>query len=614
MIPDETESPGPFNLDDYPHVRDVLEAWDDASTRKILLDWAARCAKTTTAVSCMAYSSQTAPRPSLYVNATDKMAEDAVESQIEPLLEACDATARGLPPKHKRNKRAIRLARNRIRVGFAGSSATLRGFPACYGHLSEVSAWPRQRKSSDADTRRLVNARFKLFPFDSKQLYESTPGLAGECNITDMIDSRGVDRRYRFARCPHCKHYQRLVWGDSRPDSPGVKFAKDSKGRLDPTIAEETAFYQCENGCRIEDVDRRPLLRDGVWLSEGQRIDKRGRVVGKPLHASSTVAFSGISTLYSLGIGGWGQIAAEFCEAMQDRTREALRNFWNQVLGLVWDPKPIQVKPHELGERLGTDDSIGIVPEWAVFLTRAIDVQDDAYEFHWQVCGWGPNARGAVIDYGITFTEAELCEQIRGEKYSYAHGQAIKPLRTIIDSGAFTEDVYRIVRQTPGCIAAKGSSTSDFPEMIVGRALTEETKQRRRKRGLRSDPNQTLYALNTERTNRWVEAVVQGLIDPAAPNGFTLPQEAANDGAFLDELLNEYGHSEQNKNGYLVRVWTKTGPNEQRDALRMNRALAELVTNNGKNWGQLKRGMSRTKRKPTRSGERFLDRPGASVS
>jgi hypothetical protein len=52
----------------------------------------------------------------------------------------------------------------------------------------------------------------------------------------------------------------------------------------------------------------------------------------------------------------------------------------------------------------------------------------------------------------------------------------------------------------------------------------------------------------------------------------------------LSEFLNEYSHSEKDKDGYKVSKWTKTGDNDWRDTWRYCWALAMKYTNNGAGW------------------------------
>jgi phage terminase large subunit GpA-like protein len=596
VIPDETESPGPFDMDLVPHVEGVLDAVDDPDVHDIYLCWAARNAKTTTAFSILSYFAGVKPRPMMYGNADEEVANDAIETQFYPLLESCEPLRRKLPPAHKRNKKMVKLDRCRIRRSYAGSPASMRGFPACYALASEISAWPT-RKSNDANALHLFGQRGKLFPFDRKYIYESTPAMVGNCKISELISKPGVDVRIRIVPCPHCGEYQQLTFGTSDADSAGIKWDK-KHGHATPQQAEETAWYQCVNGCRIENDDRPAMMRMGVWWPVDdplppKRDRRRRRKLADPPFRSSSVGFDKLSTLYSLLISGWGQLAREWLEVKDNP--EALRDFINSTLCQTWDPAPKTVEPLELGARLAGFTSQSVCPDWSVFLTEAIDVQEGASEFHWSVCAWGQHARGAVVDYGVCLGEESLLYHLTHES-AYPHedgGPTLSPLRRAIDSGdgEFTEYIYSLCRRNKPLhlIPVKGDNKSNFVEMAVPSIIDPNKKRRRSRRHSHKLVTDVIYRINTNRTQDWVESIIHDRIKPDDDDGFTLAREIALDEQFLEELLNERAVWEKKDNGYKVRSWRKIGPNEQRDTLRYNRAMAEMVTNHGKHWKKQRR-------------------------
>ena len=334
----DTETPGAFDPDVFPHCDGPLIALNDPIVRVLLLPWATRLGKTIFGLSALAYFAINMPRPMMLGRENEDAIKDLVDSQFYPLLEACNETRKLLLPNHRRNNRNVQIDRCRVRQSYAGSPTTMAGFPACYALASEVSKWPK-RKSREANPIYLFLKRGYLFPFDSKFILESTPNLKGDCTITSLVNAPGVDIRERYCPCPKCGLYQKLVFGNGEEKQPGIKYEKNRHGRSDPNIAEHNSWYECIGGCKIENQDRPELLRNGVWLSRGhQKIDRKGKIRGKR-PAASTVSFGDpldapFSSLYSLAISGWGQIAAEFISGKHDAER--LREFENQTLGRVW--------------------------------------------------------------------------------------------------------------------------------------------------------------------------------------------------------------------------------------------------------------------------------------
>ena len=585
VLPDETETPGPFDFDLVPHVRGPLEAVDDPHVRTIYLLWAARNAKTTTVLACLLYWSATQPRPSVFASANEELADRTIQEQLYPLLEKCEPLADQLPPPHRRNKRYVKLLRNRIRRAFAGARGTFRGYPACYAVASEVSAWPVEH-NVDASALRMLAQRGKLYPFDRKYLYESTPGLLGACQMTELFEADGVDRRSRWVPCPHCGHYQLLTFGTPDPDTPGIKWERDARGRSNPSRAEETAWYRCVSGCRIDDCDRPAMMRAGVWVSEGQSVRAAGKgrrrkpvIEGEArFPRSSTVGFGPLSTLYSLLIAGWGQIARDFLEAKA--SVEGLRDFTNSTLALPWDPRPREIAPDVLAERLvDRDRPSGVVPAWGVFLTLGVDVQEEAQRFPWAVCAWGANARGALIDHG----EAPGLDGVRAlmartwPTAPDAPHPAHCPISLgLIDSGYRTDDIYRFAWSVPRLRPAKGGNSA-FDQLY-------------RLQKIDAIPGMERVEINTHKSQDWIQRLIDGATRRDDPAFFSLPNEAAFDLGLLEQLMNETRIAETGDDGYPRVRWVRRNsgrPNDVRDAIRYAWTAAQLLTQHGARWASL---------------------------
>lgn len=594
VIPAEFETPGLFDLDMFPHVRGVLEGVDDPAVREIYMQWGARNAKTTTAIAALLYFAVNIPRPMVFGSSTEEKADDTIQSQIYPMLEGCQATAKQLRPAHARNKSYVALDRCRIRKSWSGSPSSMAGFPACYGHAGEVSKWS-QSKSLEGDPVRLFTKRALLYSLEKKFFFESTPGTKGFCRINELLENTGTDRRTRWVPCPHCKKYQRLKFGNGVNGTGGLRWEKGPTGHSERSLAVSSAWYECEH-CRgrIEDHHRPSMMRKGVWLSEGQEVDQRGKIHGRPRVPSENVGFGPLSALYSLAISGWGQIVGEFLDSRH--SIEARRDFVNSVLGEVWDPAPVKIRVETLGSRLCSPDNEarGWCPAWSVFATGAIDVQEGGDLFEWQVCTWGPGARGHVVDYGQVFSFDDLKKLITTLELPHLdRGNPLRPARWLIDArdGHVTERVYTFCGQVPGVLPCMGSRHSAFPEFCRLQPLDNNPTWRKAASAVLI-PTQfsisPLYVeINGERTQSWVEELIGGQLLPGVLPALTINAEAATDLVWLDQIVAERADAEVNNAGYSVRVWKKTGKNEQRDTLRYNRALAELLTRHGQSWPHL---------------------------
>lgn len=566
-MPPGTEHDGPFDFDVAPHTRGVCEEWDNPETREITLCWATRNMKTSTVISLMVFAAATAPCSMALGSCDEPSIDRVIAEQLYPMLERCEATKPLLPPAHHRGRGNVELRNCRIRKAYSGSPGSVAGYPAEVIGLNEYSKWQRN-KSSEADTARGFLQRTKGFPFTSKAIKESTPGEKATCRVWADIHSPTCDRREYFVQCPQCGHHQVLHFGDKTTPF-GIKWDKPKSGHTDPLKAEATAYYLCRHkGCKIQNEDRALMMRTGVWLSEGQSIDKRGRIAGKRKIASSHVGFGPLSSLYSLLISGWGQIVKEFLACGSDP--EKLRDFTNSTLALVWDPVPTKVDPHELGQRLATSVSRGWCPHWAVLLTRGIDVQDHAQRFPWDTVAWGPGGRSQVIDYGECVSQAELFN-LHNQQCLYRHldmGPPLQVLLTLIDAGDgnVSDEVYRLVRKLASrCYASKGATHK-----------LEKTFKPSDLHDSEGSPVK-LILINSERSQGWIESQLRGYGNRAAP--FNLPDEARYDTSYLNQLLDEVKVGNE---------WVKTGIQDHRDCVRYAWAAAMMCTDHGAAFDYMK--------------------------
>lgn len=594
LLPRGSEITGSFRTDLFPHVREILDCCDDPSVRRVSVQMASRLGKTVSAQVFLAKTAATNPHPMALADADERSTKRVIRRTWK-LLERIAPLADQLPPSRLRGQERIELLNCEIHGAWSGSAATAADFAAYVVVNNEIDKHSRS-VSEEADFPHLMAERAKGYT-QSTILDLSTPSLKNLSRIEELRLSG--DNRARYVPCPYCNHFQTLRMGDES-SAGGLKWEKNARGESEPARAFETAWYECER-CRkkIRDEHRYALLNAGLWVPEGCEI-KRGKVVGDKLRPGTHASFGPLSTLHSLLPSiTWGRIAQEYVEAVHAARRgntERLRNFVNSWMGETWDPKPRKTRPHEVAERLAGDEPLGVCPPWSVFVTGAADVHGDGNDLVWQVCAWGPHARGQVIDYGICDSWDEFERLVRETEYRHADGgRPLKIARMGIDSGDghHTETVYDFCRRVPGCVPLKGSGTGRFAEFmrVAEVNAVPGRPQPRRVPLLGSTTTRLLlYHVNHERSQRWIQALVEGSVDRDQPHFWSLCQEAAADGVFLDQLIAEYPHDERNDNGYFLSKWTRTGDNEQRDLARYNRALADLLMQNGKNWDRISRG------------------------
>jgi phage terminase large subunit GpA-like protein len=590
-LPPGSEIKGRLRLDLFPHVRDVFDAFDDPTVSTIVLQWASRLGKTVCAQVCLAKIAATDPHPMAFADADERSCRRVLK-RLWRLLESVPALAAQVPPRKMQSSDRIELPDCLIHGAWSGSASTAADFAALVVALNEVDKMS-SRASLEADFAQLMVERTKGY-VRGKVLLMSTPSVTGSSRV-ETARLKGDNRR-RLVPCPHCQTFQELRTGDGLAPG-GLRWQKDSAGRSTPDLAARTAWYECAH-CRerIEDRHRYELLNAGRWIPEGQEIDAMGRVTGTPLRPGPIASFGPLGTHHSLLPSiTWGVIARKFVETRGNQ--EEMRNFRNSWEALTWDRQRRAVAPLLVAQRLGSDVPWGVCPVWSVFLTQAIDVGGAGDEFHWQVCAWGPNARGHVVAYGLIRGEPELAAHLDGLSFPHADGgRPLRPQFTLIDSGSglHTDRVYAFCAARADCGPSKGMD--GFPEFLKVTPIGQTAdKERRRRLRLLPVAGRCLYEINHERSQKWIQELVNGDVGPDRGDWFSVAAEIAEGtaealhGPFLAHFVNEVPGDEYFRHGDKLTRWERQGPNEQRDCARGNRALADYFAQHGLLWSRLAR-------------------------
>lgn len=612
-FPPGSELSGPFRLDYFPHAEEILDCCDNPYYEQVTFQGGTRCSKTVTAQALLGRVADTDPHPMALADADERSTKRVIRRTWK-LFSQTRGLRDKLPPERRRSEERIFLPDCEIHGAWSGSAATAADYAAFVVVLNEIDKHSKAT-SDESDFPNLMMQRASGY-YGATVLAISTPTLVKVSRI-EALRLAG-DNRARYVPCPFCNHYQTLRLGN-KDAVGGLKWDHDNHGRSTEKIAADTGYYECEK-CRkrIRDEHRKTMFNAGLWVPEGCDI-KRGKVTGKKARDVPHASFGPLSTMHSLLPSiTWGKVAAEWVKAVHEDRRkgnsEKRRNFVNSWLGETWDPRPRKTRPHEVAERLAGDTPIGLCPPWSVFLTGAADVHGEGNDLIWQICAWGPFARGRLIDYGTCNSWSDFEKLVREAEYKHADGgRALKISRFAIDSGDghHTETVYEACRRIPGCVPLKGQTGkfAEFMQVSDVNAVPGRTPPKHVPLLGNTLTRFLLYKCNHERSQRWAQALVDGEVTAKHPHFWDLCVEAALDGTLIDQLLAEYPHDETNDDGYTISKWTRTGPNEHRDLARYNRALADLLMQNGRNWERIRRGTTQVEPQ-TAGGGWFSARKG----
>jgi phage terminase large subunit GpA-like protein len=366
---EDSAEAGRYSFDRAPYQRGIFEALGDSKIRRVVLEASSQVGKTLIAKGAIGYHIDQDPCPILFVTYSLDMARTFSQDRLDTMVRdtACltgrvhEATARdsGNTTFHKK------FPGGHITMVGANAAGGLSSRPIRFIVLDEVDRYPPSA-GKEGDPVRLAIARGKTF-WNRKELLISSPTDAETSRIhPEYLKS---DQRRFYVPCPHCGHMQTLRWAQ-------VKWLDN-----DPN----TAGYLCERaeGCGAlwSNAERIFAVRCGKWIAE---------------HPERKVAGFHISELYA-SFRTLAEIVADFLDAKD--APEKLKTFVNTSLAEVWrDEKGEKVDAETLAERREDYDAES-VPEGAVVVTMAVDVQDDRLEV--EFVGWGVGEESWGVDHVV---------------------------------------------------------------------------------------------------------------------------------------------------------------------------------------------------------------------
>lgn len=599
VMPPDSKIQGAYRLDLFPHFREPMDAFDDPDVTRITVQTASQIGKTVFAQACLVKTVATNPHPMAFADADERSCR-RVMKRTWKFLNQATPTANLCPPQRLQATDRIELPTCVVHGAWAGSSSSAADYGAFVVVLNEADKMRHRSTDLEADFRFLMCERTKGY-VGAKIIEISTPSLQGESYIETQ--RLAGDNRRRMVPCPHCKKFQELFTGDGQQPG-GLRFDKRSDGSLDAKLARNTAYYECKH-CRKKIVEqhRFAMCNAGVWVPEGCKVGRSGKITGKPTNPGSHASFGPLSTLHSLLPGvTLGVIAENYVKAItaRENRREAIRNYVNSWDGKTFNPQPKPTTTVDIIHRIAIEHPLRVVPKWGKFVTFAADVgRDDARQeltFVWGAAAWGDGSRGQLIDFGQCFSRQEFRELVASLSWPHEDGgpPAIIAVGGVdCGDGNSSNAVYDLCDTLPTFWPVKGGSRNDPDgfetsasnrlEMYHGGFKAEENARAMQAKRRLHDFD--ILIVNTERTQNWIEDRLGGLVKPDEPEWFSIPVDAMR-GQIVPgiDLAKHLQGDYRDSKGRWKKRWRKQ---EMRDVIRYLRVLAEKHTDNGTEWNNL---------------------------
>lgn len=557
LSPEASFRAGPFSTDDAPYQREFMDICGDPRFPSVVGMWSSQSGKTET-LNCVAgYYIDQDPAPILMLQPTEKMAEAWSKDRLAPMLRDTPRLKGKVTEARSRDSGNTILHKQfpggHLTVAGSNSPASLASRPIRVLLLDEIDRYPPSA-GAEGDPTSIAESRTSTFP-NRKIIRVSSPTLKGS-PIEQAWDTS--DQRWFFVPCPHCGNEQKLEFGGTETNH-GLKWGA---GKPD------TAHYVCA-ACAavIEESDKLLMLKNGRWIPE---------------NPSSRIPGFRLSALYS-PFFPWSRLVERWIRDKTDPMK--LRTFVNTMLCEAWEEAGEGVTAHVLQDRLSAlpkKDGEVLVPAKAAVLTRSVDVQGDRLETC--VYAWAEGEETWRVDFelipGDPATAAPWNElgRLISKPYKHELGSIMRCAATFIDSGGHhAKQAYEFARGRvrQHVFAIKGSALQQGVPLLSKPARNPAARI-------------IMYSVGSFTGKEVLMSRLVRVTEPG-PGYIHLPDDI--DPQHLDQFLNERIVTNFVK-GRPVRVWVRSGPNEQIDLfVYALAALHSLGPNVFRRLGAIVRGL-----------------------
>ena len=422
VLPSNSPEPGRYVTNRVPYFKEVMDAFSDVATRRIVVKSAAQIGKSEVLLNVTGYYAQLKPCNILLVQPTLADAEDFSKDRLSRMI----ADTRSLTPLFYDKVKTRDGAQTILSKFYRGGRVLLVGANSPSGLASrpikvllcdEVDRYPAD--CGEGDPVLIAEKRTSNF-FDAKVGMFSTPTIKGMSRI-DVEYDLGTQEEWSHC-CPVCGEWHCLNW-------------------LDMT----EAGWRCPS-CR-------EVFSEAVMRRAPQKYIA---------HNQSDVRSFYINGFASPWLS-WSKIMREWREAKGDPLREAV--VVNTRFGKSYEATTVEGNEEVYMNRRVRYGSE--VPADVEALTAAVDVQNNRLEY--EVVGWSAAKRygisRGIIALDPTDTRSwSLLDEVLDRDYTTPSGR-LKVVRTFVDSGYFTQRVYEYCRLNAhrGRLAIKGLGRVGVP-------------------------------------------------------------------------------------------------------------------------------------------------------
>lgn len=443
LVSDSSSEPGQWRTDRAPYQREIMDAFTQPGVYEIVVMASAQVGKSEIELNMMGRAIDNDPGPMLYVQPTDKVAEDYSKRRIAPMIAACPSlrdkvyAAKGRDAANTITMKTF--PGGSLAIIGANSPSDLASKPVRYIFLDEIDRFP-DSAGTEGDPIGLAERRTETYRHNRKIVKTSTPTIKGVSKI-EKAYMKGTQEEWH-TECPHCRQFSYIHFNDIKFDKEEFK---DENGETNYNVS--NSRWQCPV-CKRETPEYEVKRLPAKWVVKNERALANG-VRSFRLNA------------FMSPWSDWNDIALTFLQAKDDPDK--LKVFHNTMLGESWELRDRSGVPEKLYDR--REHYTAEVPDGVLVLTMGVDTQDNRLEY--EVVGWGREEESWGISRGVIPGRPdapgvwEEIDELLDQEWKLKNGMRLRIGATFVDSGGhFTEDVYRecAKREVRRVFAIKGES------------------------------------------------------------------------------------------------------------------------------------------------------------
>ncbi len=376
---EDSAEAGRWKTSRTPYLKEVMDAFTDDRTDKIVLVAGAQMGKTALQRNMLGYIIDQDPGPAMFGQPTKDLVEDFSKRRLAPYI-------RDNPRiREKMGESKSRDTNNTIRrKSFPGGMLTLVGsnapgdlasVPSRYVFGDEIDRWAASA-GGEGDPVELLTARTSNF-YNRKIVLVSTPTMKGHSRIEKSY-ALGTQEEWS-TQCPHCKEWSQIRFAN-------IEFKHEFIGNDDmETVLVSDIQWVCPScGCGVSEDNARRLPQK--WIAANPKAIETG------------VRSFWITGFYSPW-KQWESIIRNFLTANRRKDIELLKVAVNTGFGELWEDRENEETAEGI---LNRREQYSVeVPEGVYVLTMGMDTQDDRLEY--EVVGYGLAGETWGIEYGRIF-------------------------------------------------------------------------------------------------------------------------------------------------------------------------------------------------------------------